>query len=138
MEKLSPKSAFVTLFTSFRSLKNGTMNPDLSWRIIIASTLLVLIGLAILASYSYQWASTLEEPVVDQKADRGTVSSVEIHRIIDFYTEKQKRYDELLVAQPIAPALGGDRGIDLKIVGTAQAEVLNVGNEAVPLEATPN
>ena len=114
------------------------MNPDLSWRIIIASTLLVLTSLAIFASYSYQWASTLEEPVVDQKVDRGTVSSEEIHRIIDFYTEKQKRYDELLVTQPTAPALGGDRGIDLKIVDSAQVEVLNVGNDAVPFEATPN
>lgn len=137
MEKFYSNTAFATLFNSFRSLKSGAMNPDLSWRIIIANTLLVLTALAILASFSYQWATTLEEPVVIQKVDRNTVSSEEIHRVIDLYREKQKRYEELLVTQPIAPALGGDRGIDPKIVDTVQAEVLNVGNESLPPGVTP-
>lgn len=137
MEKINLKSTFAHLNSFFRSFASENMNPELSWRIVISATVVGGVVIAILASLSYQWASSFDEVVVVKKSDKDTISLEEIRGVIDYYNEKQVQYQKLLTTRPVAPELGVNSGVNVSAVDISRDEILNVGNEAVAGTTTP-
>lgn len=87
------------------SLFGAIAKPDFMWRIILASTVVLLILSGGAAWLAHGWATTAIEPTGVLKQTR-SVTKEEIRTVIDLYKEKQLHFEALQVRRPAAPMLG--------------------------------
>ena len=109
MEKLHLQFSRSSLRTLFSSLER----PDLTWKIVLFSTLISAIFIGTLGVLSYNWSIAVTVPNESNAKRTNKITATEIRAVIDFYKTKQMRFQKLLRTNPVAPALGGGAGIEV-------------------------
>ena len=114
---------------SLATLLSALERPDLTWRVIICGTAITALIVSVLSFLSYGWAAHSAVPIVTTKADNA-LSVKEIRSVIDLYKTKQKRFQELQVTRPKAPALGSEAGVEVENAVTEEPVIENPSTES--------
>lgn len=121
MDKLRNLS-FVTHLRDFmENMKSGGMNPNLAWRVIIASSLITLGVISAGAYFTLNWAQSVDEAAVSAQRNRDTLSSEDLRGVVEIYTAKEAAYKELHQSRPTAPNLKMGSKVENTNVNTESA-----------------
>ena len=112
MEKSHLPTFIISVRSALHALVTGGIKPDTLWRALLCVTFVVSVVIGVMAYFSYQWASTATTPVFTGKSNDSVLSVEEIRALTNHYTQKKRRYHELMVTRPEAPSLSKNTGVD--------------------------
>jgi hypothetical protein len=118
-------------------LLSALERPDFMWKIIVVSTVILVIGLGGLSILAYQWGTQEELAAVTTK-ERGMVTREEIRAVINLYKVKQKRFQELKTTPPIPPVVESTVPIDVGGTSSLGAvDTMEIIDTSIPPAALP-
>lgn len=111
MEKPNINISFSNSMQAIRGAVARSMNPDIMWRVVMASFLCGMIAIGVFAYLTYTWAVKVEVATTPIKKDREEFSLEELRGVIRVYQAKEEKYNTLLRTEPTPPNYAQGKGI---------------------------
>ena len=91
---------------SLHAISAALARPDLIWRGIIIGISAISLVLGVLGFLAHAWATHTAPVTLPPGVNRADVTAEDIRRVLDVYSAKQVRFNDLHRRAPVAPNLG--------------------------------
>jgi hypothetical protein len=138
MEKPNLNISLSSSLQAMRGAVARSMNPDIMWRVVIASFLCGAIAIGVFAYLTYSWAAKVEVAITPTTRDHDEFSIEELRGVIKVYQAKEETYNTLLRVHPTPPDYARGKGIMPIPVPALPTGVPEVGTSTTLGTGTPS
>lgn len=139
MEKPNLNISLSSSLHAIRAVVARTMDPDIMWRFIMATSICAAIAIGVFAYFTYLWAANVEVTTTPAKKDRIEFSLEELRAVIRVYQTKEATYEILLHEKPTVPEYAQGKGLVISPVTSASTTPgidQGVGSSTKPVPQT--